>query len=157
MFVAVFFLGAQIASAAPPIDWSKVKRISNPTELGPYVESQKRAGETTIPVILNGVNVTGQDFITLCPSSIVSWQEVANDGQNTRMIYTLMDYPGTKVANAYLRGDTTWLNAEEKRLYDEAVKIVNEAKKRNDNESFGLPHGRHEQSAAFRHGIWSSH
>lgn len=130
--IAVSVLSAQIAAAAPPIDWSKVKRISNKTELGQYIESQRRAEETTIPVILaNGLTVTGQDFITLCPSSLVSWQTVANDGKNIHMLYTLMDYPGTKVANAYLRGDTTWLKDEEKRLYDAAVKIVNEAKKRN--------------------------
>ncbi len=132
MIVGLLVISSQIASAAPPIDWSKVKRISDKTELGQYVEGQKKAGETIIPVILtNGLTVTGQDFITLCPSSIVHWQTVANDGKNTQMIYTLMDYPGTKVANAYLKNDTTWLNAEEKRLYDEAVKIVNEAKKRN--------------------------
>lgn len=130
--VVVLMLSSQIASAAPPIDWSKVKHISNKTELGQYVESQRRAGETIIPVILaNGLPVTGQDFITLCPSSIVSWQTDADDGKNVRMIYTLMDYPGTKVANAYLNKDTTWLNAEEKLLYDKAVEIVNEAKKRN--------------------------
>ena len=81
-------------------------------------------------ILANGLTITGQDFITLCPSSVVSWKTVANDGQNVSMIYTLMDYPGTKVANAYLKKDTTWLNAEEKRLYDEAVKIVNEAQKR---------------------------
>ena len=132
VILAVFMFSAQIVSAVPPIDWSKVKHISSKSELGQYVESQKKAGESIIPVILtNGLTVTGQDFITLCPSSIVSWNTVANDGQNIRMIYTLMDYPGTKVANAYLNNDTTWLNAEEKRLYDEAVKIVNEAKKRN--------------------------
>lgn len=132
MIVGLLVISSQIASAALPIDWSKVKRISDKTELGQYVEGQKKAGETIIPVILtNGLTVTGQDFITLCPSSIVHWQTVANDGKNTQMIYTLMDYPGTKVANAYLKNDTTWLNAEEKRLYDEAVKIVNEAKKRN--------------------------
>ena len=80
--IAVSVLSAQIAAAAPPIDWSKVKRISNKTELGQYVESQKQAGETIIPVILaNGLTVTGQDFITLCPSSLVSWQTVANDGK----------------------------------------------------------------------------
>ena len=130
LILAVFMFSAQIVTATPPIDWSKVRHISSKSELGQYVESQKKAGETIIPVILtNGLTVTGQDFITLCPSSIVSWNTVANDGQNIRIIYTLMDYPGTKVANAYLRGDTTWLNAEEKRLYDEAVKIVNEAKK----------------------------
>ena len=132
VMLVLLVMSSSIASAAPPIDWSKVKHVSSKSELGQYVESQRKAGETIIPVILaNGVTITGQDFIALCPSSIVHWQTVADDGKNIRMIYTLMDYPGTKVANAYLNNDTTWLNAEEKQLYDEAVKIVNEAKKRN--------------------------
>lgn len=130
--VVVLMLSSQIVSAEIPIDWSRVQRVSSKSDLARYIEQERTAGQTVIAVILtNGLTVTGQDFITLCPSSVVSWKTVANDGQNIRVIYTLMEYPGTRVANAYRNNDTTWLNAEEKRLYDEAVKIVNEAKKRN--------------------------
>ena len=67
VILAVFMFSAQIVSAVPPIDWSKVKHISSKSELGQYVESQKKAGESIIPVILtNGLTVTGQDFIALC-------------------------------------------------------------------------------------------
>lgn len=132
VILAVLILSMQIAAAEIPIDWSRVQRVSSKSELACYIEKERLAGQSVIAVILaNGLTVTGQDFITLCPASVVNWKTVANDGQNVSMIYTLMDYPGTKVANAYLRGDTTWLNAEEKRLYDAAVAIVNEAKTRN--------------------------
>ena len=132
VILAVLILSMQIAAAEIPIDWSRVQRVSSKSDLARYIEKERLAGQSVIPVILaNGLTVTGQDFITLCPASVVSWKTVANDGKNVSMIYTLMDYPGTKIANAYLRGDTTWLNAEEKRLYDAAVAIVNEAKTRN--------------------------
>lgn len=134
-FVAVILsllvMSSQIASAAPPIDWSKVQSISSKTDLKNYIERKRKEGETIIPVILtNGLSINLSDFITLCPSSVVSQSIVQNDEKNIRVIYTLMDYPGTKVANAYLSGNTIWLTAEEKQLYDKAVEIVNEAKKR---------------------------
>lgn len=129
--IAVFVLGAQIASAE--IDWLRVKRISNKFELSHYIESQRKMGQTIIPVVLaNGLTISLDEFIALCPASIVSQRLVSNDGQDTNMIYTLTDYPGTRVANAYLSGNTNSLTPAEKQLYNVAVGIVNEALK-NDN------------------------
>lgn len=127
--LGLLLMSSQIV-AAYDYNWDTVQRVSSKSDLATYIESQKRAGQSTIPVILtNGLTVELNDFINLCPSSVVSQKIIYDDGQNIRVIYTLMDYPGTKVANAYLSGNTIWLTAEEKRLYDEAVKIVNEAKK----------------------------
>lgn len=125
----------QVAFAANfniPVDWSKVKKISSKSDLAQYLEQSKRNGQTMIPVILtNGLKVDLEEFLQLCPSSLVSTtaKPVYNDGQNIRIIYEVIDYPGTKVANAYLSGDTSKLNQDELKLYNVAVKIVNEAKK----------------------------
>ncbi len=132
LIVAVLMLTSQIAAAEIPIDWSRVKRISSKTEFADYMKSQQRAGESIVPVILtNGLNIPIGEFLTLCPSSVVSQRTVFNDGQTSRVIYTLMDYPSTKVINAYRSGDTIWLNAEEMELYNKAVEIINVAKTRN--------------------------
>lgn len=132
LLLVLLVISSSIATAEDYYDWSKVPKINNPQEFARYIESQRKARKTEVPVILtNGFNVNNDDFLALCPSSVVSQSTVANDGQTHRVIYTLMDYPSTKVINAYRSGDTIWLNAEEKLLYDKAVEIVNEAKKKN--------------------------
>lgn len=129
--LGLLLMSSQIVGAAPPINWNKVQQITSKTDLKNYIEKKRKEGETIIPVILtNGLPINISDFITLCPSSVVSQNIIYNDGKTTRVIYTLMDYPGTRVANAYINGDTIWLTAEEKKLYDKAVEIVNEAKKK---------------------------
>lgn len=130
--VGLLLVSSQIVAAEDYTDWSKVPKINNPQEFARYIESQRKAGETKIPVILtNGFIVNTGDFLALCPSSVVSQRTVADDGQTRRVLYKLMDYPSTKVINAYRSGNTTWLNAAEMELYDRAVEIVNEAKKQN--------------------------
>lgn len=134
LMLVLLVMSSSIASAEDYYDWSKVPRIDNPQEFARYIERQRQAGETSIPVILtNGFTLNNGDFLALCPSSVISQRTVAVDEPNRirHVIYTLMDYPSTKVINAYRSGNTIWLNAEEKLLYDKAVEIVNEAKKRN--------------------------
>ena len=127
----LFMLTAQIAFAEIPIDWSKVQRIGNKQELARYIESELRKGNTEVAVVLtNGLTISAKDLLVLCPTAFgVSQESVGGDGQNTFMRYKLEEYPGTKVANAYISGSTFWLNADEKKLYDVAVGIVNKAKK----------------------------
>ncbi|MBE8955427.1 MAG: hypothetical protein SR2Q5_07185 [Quinella sp. 2Q5] len=128
--LALFMLTAQIVFAEIPIDWSKVQRVGNKQDLARYIESEQRKGNTEVAVVLtNGLTLNAKDFLILCPNFGVSQETHGGDGQNTFMLYKLQEYPGTKVANAYLSGSTFWLNAEEKKLYDVAVGIVNKAKK----------------------------
>lgn len=138
VIVGLLVMSSQIASAAE-IEWFRVKHIATKTELARYIENARQRGQNFLPVILiNGLTVSINEFIQLSPSSIVSQEIVSNNGQDTRVIYRLLDYPGTRVANAYIsyiRGDNSkWnaLTAEEKRLYNVAVGIVNEANKLND-------------------------
>ena len=126
----ISFITSPPLVSAENINWKTVKRIDSKSELAKYIEIQRKAGKSTIPIVLtNGLTVNIKEFITLCPSSVVTQKTVANDGRNILVIYTLTDYPGTKVANAYLAGNTNQLTPEEKKLYAEAVKIINEAKK----------------------------
>lgn len=131
MIALVLMLSVSIVSANVPIDWSKVQKVSSKSDLAKYIESSRQRGEDFLPVILtNGLTINVHEFITLCPSSVVSQKVVANDGQNMRVVFQIKDYPGTRVANAYLSGKTDWLSADEKQLYNAAVAVVNEANKR---------------------------
>ena len=131
--LTLFMLSSQIAFAANNYyDWSKVQHISSKSGLANYLESQSRAGQTVIPVVLtNGLSIPIQETIIICPGSRLMQEIVSSDGQNTRVVYTLKEYPGTRVANAYISGDTGWLSQEEMKLYNVAVGIVNKIRKEN--------------------------
>ena len=137
IFVAVLaalFIMSSRTFAEIPIDWNRVQRISSKSDLAKYIEASRQRNEDFLPVILtNGLTINVHEFITLCPSSVVSQKVIANDGQNMRIIFQIKDYPGTRVANAYLSGNTDWLSADEKQLYNAAVAVVNEAKKRDSD------------------------
>lgn len=134
VIVAVFMLSSRIVCADIPIDWSKVQRVSSKSDLAKYIEASRQRGEDFLPVILtSGLTINVHEFITLCPSSVVSQKVIANDGQNMRVIFQIKDYPGTRVANAYLSGNVDWLSADEKQLYNAAVAVVNEANKRGND------------------------
>jgi len=106
--LALFMLSSQIALAANNYyDWNKVKQISSKSELAHYLESQSQAGQTVIPVVLtNGLSINIYEAINICPGSRLMQEIVSGDGQTTLIVYTLKEYPGTRVANAYLSGDT---------------------------------------------------
>lgn len=134
MILAVFMLSSRIACADIPIDWDKVQRVSSKSDLAKYIESSRKNGDNVLPVILtNGLTISVEEFITLCPSSVVNQKVLSNDGRNMRVIFQIKEYPGTRVANAYLSGKTDWLSAEERELYNAAVAIVNEANKRDND------------------------
>ena len=81
--LALFVMSSPIASAEDYYDWGKVPRIDNPQEFARYIERQRQAGETTIPVVLtNGFKVDNGDFLALCPSSVISQRTVAVDEPN---------------------------------------------------------------------------
>ena len=135
--LALFMLSSQIAFAANNYyDWSKVQHISSKSELAHYLESQSRAGQTVIPVVLtNGLSINIHEAINICPGSRLRQEIVSGDGQNTRIVYTLQEYPGTRVANAYLSGDTGWLSQDEMKLYKVAKEIADRINKADKKES----------------------
>jgi len=128
--VVLLVLSAKIA-AAVPVDWSKAPRIGTKAELAHYIESERRNGETTFCVVLtNGLKTENyKDFLTLAPVPHVDISWTYYPGGTAHVTYHIKEYPGTRVANAYLRGNIDWLSRDELKLYEIAVGIVNEAKK----------------------------
>ena len=96
VIIAVFLSSLQIAFAANNYyDWSKIKHISSKSELAHYLESQSRAGQTVIPVVLtNGLSIPFQETILICPGSRLMQEIVSGDGRNTRIVYTLKGISG---------------------------------------------------------------
>lgn len=131
----VTMTSSQVA-AAEDYDWSQAKRIGTKAELARYIECERRKGNTKIRVILtNGMKITDKvDFanIALCLDVNGTWH-INNDG-TMQIDYDITEYPGTRVANAYLSRNQqqAWmnLNQEEQALFNIAVGIVDEANKR---------------------------
>ena len=112
------------------VDWSQAPRIGSRTELFRYVENERRAGNTKICVVLtNGLQIPWDEFMKLAPVPEILFKSFRTEGTDTYAIYILREYPGTNVANAYLRGDLSTLTDDEKKIYDAAIPIVNAAKK----------------------------
>lgn len=137
VIVALLVTSSQIA-AAEDYDWSQAPRISSKAEFFRQIERERRNGNITFRVIfMNGFKLEqlldsdGKGLNNLANSIIASVHVRGNkmsDGTE-RLTFTIREYPGTRVANAYLRGNTDELTMDEIQLYDVAVNIVNEVKK----------------------------
>ena len=112
------------------IDWNKVPKIASKKDFATYINNCKRNMQMIIPVVLtNGLKVDWNEFLNLNLTNLASYKVMDTDGQNTKMIYEVKDYPGTKVAYAYINRNTQRLSSDEMQLYNLAVKIVEEANK----------------------------
>ena len=128
--LAVLMLSSQIAAAEIPIDWSKVKQVSSKSALRAYLEEANRNGETIVPVILtNGLTLRESELLDLSSSSMIHYEVKGSNAQNIWLILTLQEYPGTRVANAYLNKNTAWLSQDELELYNIASKIADKINK----------------------------
>lgn len=141
IFIAVMLVVLMLTSqAAAEVDWSKVPRFDNKADFVRYVEDGRRRGHITFAVVLTNPSIlpkayhthiiNKQDFAEMVPcvefNLLYGWIE----GNDMRIHFRITEYPGTHVANAYLRGSTDYLTSDELQLYNKAVEIVNEAKKR---------------------------
>lgn len=110
------------------IDWSRVPKIGTKKELAEYISNCERNSQTVIPVVLTNGLMVKEELTYMTNVDVgVSYKILSGGGKDSRMIYEIQRYPGTKVAQAYLSGDKSGLSADEMRLYDIAVEIVNEA------------------------------
>lgn len=134
---ALLIVSSSIA-AAEEYDWSQAPQIDTKTELARYIEDGRRNGQTTFRFIFTGAKVDNQEALDNLLNEITNvWAVVPlgslvqEDGYGTeRFTYKITkEYAGTHVANAYLSGDTAFLTPDEFKLYNEAVRIVNAAKK----------------------------
>ena len=107
------------------IDWDGAPRFDNFDALVEYLNTCKKNLQTWQPVVcVNGFKPDSGKIVNIRPMQWMQWTDYGNG----RILYELTNYPGERVAYAYTHGDTSFLSDEERRLYDTAVKIVNEAK-----------------------------
>ena len=139
IFTAIFIftlLIQNLASAADykSVDWSSAPRFGNKQDFINYIKNCENNCKSKVPVVFtNGLFVNVEECLKITKNSQyvnVTWWNDSN-GRPREVLYELSLYPGTKVAYAYRTGDTSILSGEEKKLYNVAVKIVNEAKQRN--------------------------
>ena len=144
VILVVFMLSAQIVVAAD-VDWNAVPKISSKAQLARYIESERRKGNTKIHAVLTYFKFSSDKELAykerrifeeeLINGIAIARARLAVVMGTGRLIYELVEYPGTRVANAYLsrNKEQAWMNltAEEQKLYNIAVGIVDEANKRN--------------------------
>ena len=117
------------------VDWSDAPQIHSQAELVSHIRNCERNFQTDVPVIMmNGLKVDSnalfQDF-TLNQDLFVhrmTYTIFSDGSKNSHVIYHFDYFPGAKVAHAYLNKNTKILSANERTLYNLAVKIVNQAK-----------------------------
>ena len=126
------FSGSQTVTAAakkPKIDWEHAPRFDNFENLVEYLNDRKYALKTTVPVVcVNGFIPDSKKIPELRPIFFLKWTTYTEQGQNLRILYEITNYPGERVAWAYLHKDTSFLNDDEMKLYAAAVDLVNDAK-----------------------------
>lgn len=138
--VGFLVLTSQIADAED-YDWSQAPRIGTKAELARCIENERRRGQTKINFVLINFKLSMDEKIA--PKELRRLQDeyfpfasapeaiLIGDRGTGQLTYVIKkEYPGTRVANAYLSGNTSNLTMGEQTLYNIAVEIVNETNKR---------------------------
>lgn len=116
-------------SSATDVDWDSAPRFDNKTDLAKHLNHCRKNLITTVPVVLtNGFIPDMDDLFNGVPVLSVRATTYEKGGQIHYVKYELTNYPGERVAYAYLHNDTSFLNNEEMELYKEAVHIIDAAK-----------------------------
>ncbi len=139
IFVAIFGLLILSSQTAAAVDWNSVPHFDNKAELARYIENGRRQGQTVFNFVLTNRTFSTNKEVAEKEAAALA-EEFTNGvafalksnmvvGMGTgRVTYTITkEYPGTRVANAYLNGGT--LSGDDWILYQKALPIVNEAKK----------------------------
>ncbi|MBR6713536.1 MAG: transglutaminase domain-containing protein [Selenomonadaceae bacterium] len=141
VILAVFILSAQIAAA--DVDWNSAPRINSKAQLADYIEEGRRKGYDTFYVYITSTsilpnawrtrNIDKNDFANIVPCRDYVPLHTYIDGKGMQLAFRVIEYPGTRVANAYLSRNQhqAWMNLtnEEQKLYNIAVGIVDKANK----------------------------
>ena len=137
VILAVFILSAQIAAAAD-IDWNSAPRINSKAQLADYIENGRRIGQKVFYFTFPSMKIRNDQEreafrLEIAQSNAIPYclLDVEGDFGTGRFIFTItrQDFIGTRVVNAYLNGNISKLTPDELELYQEALPIVNEAKK----------------------------
>ncbi|MBR0101939.1 MAG: hypothetical protein IJQ01_00395 [Selenomonadaceae bacterium] len=137
--VCLLVISSQIVHAEEQIDWNSVPQFNTKAEVAAYIENGRRQGQMDFYFVLTSVKIStdkekgikeilalNEEFINeiaLAPIGNLSGEY----GTSHFLYEIVMEYPGNRVANAYLSGNTQGLTADEMQLYNVAVSIANEA------------------------------
>lgn len=147
VIVALLVTSSQIAAAAEDYDWSQAPQIGTKAELARYIENERRKGNTKFRIILTNTHAFGfytlSDFNNFYVQMLAPclkpnlWISMDEFNRTAQLTFEMTEFPGIRVANAYLQKDSydqywAWnnLDDEEKELFRIAVGIVDEANKR---------------------------
>lgn len=120
-----FFLMALLAwsmvistAFAAEIDWDEVPEINNKVEFHDYIVECEEDLKTVIPVILtDGFRFDWNNNWLMAPVQWKNYTVVKDDGDTCYLILEIENYPGTRISEAYLRDDTSFLTADELEVY----------------------------------------
>ena len=108
------------------IDYDSYEQIQDKAELRNYIKQQQEQGILEISFVYNGEgDVVGDDILCAADACYVS---IIREGENQCLYHiTLTEFPGKRIADAYLRNDTSLLSADELLALDVATQIVEDA------------------------------
>ena len=116
------------------ISWNNAPRFNNYKSLVDYLNSCRKNLQTVVPVVLtDNFNPDVNELVKLAPIWYLKYTTFKGGHDGKNVLYEITNYPGERVAWAYIHGDTSFLTDEERQLYDTAVAIVNEAKSFSSN------------------------
>ena len=141
VIIAVFVLSLQVVQAEEQIDWSSVPQFATKAEVAAYIENGRRQGQTDFYFVLTSVKISddkekgikeilalNEEFINEIALAPIG--NLSGEYGTSHFLYEIVtEYPGNRVANAYLSGNAQGLTADEMQLYNVAVSIVSEANK----------------------------
>lgn len=111
---------------------SDMPEIATLTELRDYLNGKKLQGETELAFRYTGnlYDVDGDTIARILATCCITWR--CDNGNEYRIV--IYEYPGDRIARAYLSGDTSALGADERATLAEAEKIVSAARAQSDSE-----------------------
>lgn len=141
MIVCVLMLSLQVVHAAGEIDWNSVPQFNTKAEVASYIENGRRQGQTDFYFVLTSVTITddkekgikeilalNEEFVNTIALTPIG--NLSGEYGTSHFLYEIVkEYPGTRVANAYLSDNTQGLSADEMQLYNVAVSIADETNK----------------------------
>ena len=137
--VCLLVMSLQVVHAEEQIYWNTVPQFNTKAEVAAYIENGRRQGQMDFYFVLTSVKIStdkekgikeilalNEEFINEIALAPIG--NLSGEYGTSHFLYEIVtEYPGNRVANAYLSGNTQGLTAEEMQLYNVAVSIANEA------------------------------
>lgn len=141
-FVTALLVWAMILSTAfaanyDDIDWDEVPEINNKLEFHDYIVECEEDLQTVIPVILtDGFRFDWNNKWMMAPVQWKNYTVVQDDGETCYLVLEIENYPGTRISEAYLRDDTSFLTADELKVYYAVTEALMEFSDENTDDEY---------------------